>query len=102
MMPPDSLCHDAPALSDTLSAETPHPVERLCAEERKDRVRSAMDHLPPRQRATVALAYFEELSYAEVAKALGCTVGTVKTQVSRAMQTLARILPRTEGEGGMP
>jgi len=95
--------HDnAPSLSDTLSVEMPHPAERLSAEERKDRVRAAVDNLPPRQRATVALAYFEGLTYPEVANALGCTVGTVKTQVSRAMQTLARILPRPEKEGGEP
>jgi RNA polymerase sigma factor (sigma-70 family) len=78
---------------------TPHPSEKLSAEERGIRVRAAVENLPPRQRATVALAYFEGLSYPEVAGALGCSVGTVKTQVSRAMQTLARILPPPDFDG---
>jgi DNA-directed RNA polymerase specialized sigma24 family protein len=39
------------------------------------------------------LVYFQGLSYAEAAEALGCTVGTVKTQMSRALETLAQRLP---------
>jgi RNA polymerase sigma factor (sigma-70 family) len=56
-------------------------------------VRRAVDVLPPRQRATLVLAYFEGQSYSEVAKTLGCSVGTVKTQMSRALRSLARVLP---------
>ena len=81
------------SLTEKLSANEPHPSTHLAAEERRQRVRSAVDTLPPRQRATLHLAYFEGLSYPEVAAALECTVGTVKTQVSRAMKTLARLLP---------
>ncbi len=101
---PDMFSFDAendetPSLAEILPADTPHPAEKLSADERKVRVRAAVENLPPRQRATVALAYFEDLSYPEVAAALGCTVGTVKTQVSRAMATLARILPMPERGG---
>lgn len=93
----DAEDDDAQPLSATLHAETPHPSEKLSAEERRARVHAAVETLPPRQRATVALAYFEGLTYPEVAAALGCTVGTVKTQVSRAMDALAKILPQPEG-----
>lgn len=96
----DAETDDRPALAEKLAAEMPHPAEKLSADERKNHVRAAVEQLPPRQRATVALAYFEGLTYPEVADALGCTVGTVKTQVSRAMQALARILPRPDPEGG--
>lgn len=94
----DAETEDAAALSERLHVESPHPAEILSADERRIRVRAAVETLPPRQRATVALAYFEGLTYPEVADALGCTVGTVKTQVSRAMHTLARILPAPEGD----
>lgn len=93
----DAENENGPSIAEKLHAESPHPSEKLTAEERRTRVRAAVETLPPRQRATVQLAYFEGLSYPEVAAALACTVGTVKTQVSRAMQTLARILPAPGG-----
>lgn len=44
--------------------------------------------LPPRQRAAVALRYYEQLSEAETAAALGVSVGTVKSSTSRGLATL--------------
>ncbi len=44
--------------------------------------------LPRKQRAAVVLRYYEELSEAETADALGVSVGTVKSQTSRAMARL--------------
>lgn len=43
-------------------------------------VRRALAELPPRQRAVVVLRYFEDLTEAQTAEALGCTVGTVKNR----------------------
>jgi len=51
-------------------------------------VMSALAELPPRQRACVVLRYYEDLSVAETAAALGCTEGTVKSQTSRALAAL--------------
>jgi RNA polymerase sigma-70 factor (sigma-E family) len=44
--------------------------------------------LPPRQRAAVVLRYYEDLSEAQTAELMGCSVGTVKSQVSAALTKL--------------
>jgi len=49
---------------------------------------SALRELPGRQRAIVVLRYWEDLSDAQVAAALGCTEGTVRSQASRALAKL--------------
>jgi len=52
-------------------------------------LRVAVRRLPKRQRAVVVLRYVEDLSEREVAELLGCSVGTVKSQASRALAKLA-------------
>lgn len=48
----------------------------------------ALGRLPPRQRAVLVLRYLEDLSEAQVAEALGCSVGTVKSSASRGLTRL--------------
>ena len=66
---------------------------------------AALAELPPRQRATVVLRYYDELSVEETAEVLGCTPGTVKSQTARGLDALrARLVaagvtePITVGE----
>jgi RNA polymerase sigma-70 factor (ECF subfamily) len=73
------------------------PSEEASRAEQVERVREAVASLPARQRATLVLAYYEQLSYREVAETLGCSTGTVKTQMFRALRTLADRLPDVTG-----
>ena len=62
---------------------------------------SALGRLGARQRAVVVLRYWLDLSEAETAAALGCSVGTVKSQASRALAALRLdAVVRLEGAAG--
>ena len=77
--------------------ETRDPSQEAVMAEQKEQVRRALESLPERQRVTVVLAYYQGLSYREVATALNCSIGTVKTQMFRALRTLAQRLPDVSG-----
>ena len=59
---------------------------------RRHGVLEAVRALPRRQRETVVLRYYEDLPSARWPSPLGCSVGTVKSQLARARATLARRL----------
>lgn len=58
----------------------------------RDQVWQAIQLLPDRQRKAVVLRYYEDLSEAETAEVLGCSIGTVKSQVSRGLSRLQTLL----------
>jgi RNA polymerase sigma-70 factor (sigma-E family) len=55
--------------------------------------------LPPRQRDAVVLRYYEDLPEAEIARILGCAVGTIKSQLSKARATIAAAMEDESGDG---
>jgi len=84
-------------LAEKLPGQARNPSEEAILAEQKQQVRQAIDELPGRQRATLVLAYYQQLNYSEVARVMGCSTGTVKAQMSRALRTLARKLPDVSG-----
>jgi RNA polymerase sigma-70 factor (sigma-E family) len=55
-------------------------------------VLDAVAGLPRRQREAVVLRYYEDMSEEQVSSVLGCSIGTVKSQLSKARHTLAGVL----------
>lgn len=58
----------------------------------RDSLIRALAQLPRGQRAVLVLRYFDDQTEAATAAALGCSVGTVKSQSARAMRTLRALL----------
>jgi RNA polymerase sigma-70 factor (sigma-E family) len=59
---------------------------------------AALRQLPPRQRAVVVLRYWEDLTDTQIGAALGCSPGTVRSQLSRALAKLRENPALGEGE----
>jgi len=77
----------------------PRPIA-LSQVEREDaagRVRAAVSRLPEKQRATLILKLFHELTHEEVAAILGSSVGTVKANLFHALANLRRAVERETG-----
>jgi RNA polymerase sigma factor (sigma-70 family) len=70
------------------------PAQGARVDER-DELMGALATLPPRQRAVLVLRYFLDLPEAEVAAALKCSLGTVKSTASRGLARLERALRTT-------
>jgi RNA polymerase sigma-70 factor (ECF subfamily) len=81
------------------------PVRGLEDREDLQAVLESLRSLPERQREAATLFYLEQLSYSEIAAALGISVGTVKSAISRARATIRSSL-KVRGErkvrDGMP
>lgn len=81
-----------PAAGDELMENTVvlpvHLESEMAQQQLLGRVKGAIENLPQEQRATVELAYFEGLTHGEIAKRTGDPLGTVKTRLRSALETL--------------
>jgi RNA polymerase sigma-70 factor (sigma-E family) len=74
--------------------DVPGPDTTADADSRIE-LRAALRQVPPRQRAALVLRFLEGLSVEQTAEALGCRVGTVKSQTARGLATLRQLLGTT-------
>jgi RNA polymerase sigma-70 factor, ECF subfamily len=81
----------AGAVPDTTSDE-PGPPEQAESDWKSRRVHAALEQLPAHLRAPIELAYWTDLSHAQIAIRLGIPLGTVKTRTRRALFLLAQLL----------
>ena len=69
-----------------------HPAESLVRGERAAAVRKAIAALPEKQRATLILRTYHDMSHQEIADVLGSSVGAVKANFFHALGNLKKIL----------
>jgi len=62
-------------------------------------INAALAGLPPRQRATIVLRFYCDLTVEQVAHVLGCTPGTVKSQTAKGLGALRHALEPSESNG---
>lgn len=84
-----------PLERERLEALAPPGRDHLAAVDERDLLLRAIAGLPPRQRAVIALRYYEDLPDEQIAALLGCRPVTVRSQASRALATLRSRLPLT-------
>lgn len=77
---------------DTRSAD---PLTRVVRQQKADVVRRAIAQLPPKQRATVLLRVYQDLSHEEIAGVLESSVGAVKANFFHALGNLKRLLQQS-------
>jgi RNA polymerase sigma-70 factor, ECF subfamily len=82
----------AEELPETLADARPRADEGILSDERSRRVRAAIGRLPAKQRATLILKTYHDMSHEEVARVLGSTVGTVKANLFHGLANLKKIL----------
>jgi RNA polymerase sigma-70 factor, ECF subfamily len=68
------------------------PADRVLRNEQAARVRDAIAHLPRKQRATLILRMYHELSHRQIAAILGSSVGAVKANFFHALGNLKKLL----------
>ena len=86
-------------LESTLAADTTEPGREVELDEQRRMVRNSLMRLPEKQRAALVLSYYQKLTHGQIAEAMGCSIGAVKTHLFRALKKLRTLLP--EPAGGM-
>jgi RNA polymerase sigma-70 factor, ECF subfamily len=88
----DERDEDCGALEMKEWRQEPLQEERLARLEISEAVLAALAQLKPKLRMAIVLKYFEDLSYEQMAEALGCSTGTVASRLNRGHKALAQKL----------
>jgi RNA polymerase sigma-70 factor (sigma-E family) len=88
---------DVAVPADALAALSPAVADPTIAVDQRAALLAGIARLPRKQRAAVVLRYYEGCADTEIAEVLGCSTGTVRSHLSRAVATL-RAMAETEQE----
>jgi RNA polymerase sigma-70 factor (ECF subfamily) len=83
-----------------MPAVTINPSAGLERHELRRRIDEAMAQLSHEHRTVLVLHQFEEMEYKEIAKVMGCSIGTVMSRLFYARRKLATLLANMKGETG--
>ncbi len=76
------------SLEDRISDESPLPYEKVELSEFEQNIMDEIEELPELYREALILRNVEEMSYEDIAKVLGCKLGTIKSRIARAREEL--------------
>jgi len=88
----DQISEDAGGIERLMPTEPYNPTERLEQAELRERIDAGLDQLTPEHRAVLVLHAFEGLEYKEIARRVGCSLGTVMSRLFYARRRLAAVL----------
>lgn len=81
---------ERPSIVDLMEIDVPSPDSAMDERERDEKVQIALNNLSPTMREILLLAYFQRLSYAQMAEDLNIPLGTVKSRLHAAVAGFAR------------
>lgn len=84
----EALQDEAPGVADANARSRPNPRDEAIGRETEALLQQCLLELPEHNRLAFVLRTFEDLSYEEIADAMGCPVGTVKSRLNQARQML--------------
>ena len=76
------------AVEEKLADDSPSAEDLLLAKERSRQIADALQRLPENQRMAIILKRYDDLSYEEIARIIGCSVSAVESLLVRAKRTL--------------
>ena len=89
----------SPLENELTSSETPDAV--LASKEIAQIINAALDALPEELRLAISLREIEGLSYEEIAEAMSCPIGTVRSRIFRAREAISqKVKPLLENQSG--
>ena len=83
---------DADVMEDHLGADESELEAKFLRDHMDQKIRAAIDRLSPKLQEIVILRHFENQSYAQISTRLGCSLGTVKSRLSRGHRLLQEFL----------
>ena len=87
--------HLVPLSQDVLGSLMEPGPDPTATRDERDAMLRLIAGLPPKQRAVIALRFYEDLPVEQIAEMLGCRTVTVRTHMSRALAALRKAMPAT-------